>query len=137
MNLIYINELGPNYVGENIYEFIFSDNLDVDGEDWDSQPANGKPLPPNIKFIKKVGILKNPNINLNLIQNSDFFGVFDAVDGIIALGWENDESDFVLSSKDRRLVFRFGDNIKDVEDKLYARDIILKYEKKFADHETE
>ena len=27
--LIYVNGLGPNYKGDNLYEFIFSDNLDV------------------------------------------------------------------------------------------------------------
>ena len=25
--LIYVNELGPNYKGDNIYEFIFSDSF--------------------------------------------------------------------------------------------------------------
>jgi hypothetical protein len=25
--LIYVNELGPNYKGDNIYEFIFSDSV--------------------------------------------------------------------------------------------------------------
>ena len=54
MNLIYVNELGPNYKGDNIYEFIFSDIDDVWGEDWDATPSGGKPLPPQIEFIKKV-----------------------------------------------------------------------------------
>ena len=85
MKLIYINELGPNYKGDNIYEFIFSDLDDVWGEDWDSEPASGKPQPPEIQFIKRVGTLKNSLIELNLIQNSDFFGVYDSVDGVIAL----------------------------------------------------
>jgi hypothetical protein len=31
--LIYVNELGPNYKGDNIYEFIFSDTLD---EIWEN-----------------------------------------------------------------------------------------------------
>ena len=26
--LIYVNGLGPNYKGDNLYEFIFSDSLD-------------------------------------------------------------------------------------------------------------
>ena len=55
--LVYINGLGPNYKGDNIYEFIFSDTLDVFGENWDSKPANGYPLPPDIEYIKKVGTL--------------------------------------------------------------------------------
>jgi hypothetical protein len=55
MNLIYINELGPNFRGDNIYEFIFSDVDDAYGEDWDVEPAAGRPSPPKIDFIKKVG----------------------------------------------------------------------------------
>ena len=62
MNLVYVNELGPNYRGDNIYEFIFSDIDDVWGEDWDAEPAAGKPLPPNIDYIEKVGVLKNSEI---------------------------------------------------------------------------
>ena len=85
--LIYINGLGPNYRGNNLYEFIFSDELDVWGENWDSRPANGYPEPPEIKHIKKVGTLRNSSIQLELIQNSDFMGVTDAMEDIIALAW--------------------------------------------------
>ena len=88
MRLIYVNELGPNYKGDNIYEFIFSDVEEVWGEDWDSEPASGKPLPPNVEYIKKVGVLRNSDIELELVQNSDFFSVYDAVEDVISLGWE-------------------------------------------------
>ena len=81
MKLIFVNELGPNFKGDNIYEFIFSNLDDVWGEDWDAEPAAGKPLPPNINFIKHVGVLKNSEIDLELIQNSDFFGMYDSIDG--------------------------------------------------------
>ena len=61
--LIYINGMGPNYKGDNIYEFIFSDvNQDIWGENWESKPANGYPLPPDVEYIKKVGTLKNEKI---------------------------------------------------------------------------
>ena len=96
MNLVYVNELGPNYRGDNIYEFIFSDIDDVWGEDWDAEPAAGKPLPPNVEYIRKVGVLKNSEINLTLIQNSDFFGIYDAIEGVIALAWERSDSDDIL-----------------------------------------
>lgn len=132
MRLVYVNELGPNYKGDNIYEFIFSDVEDVIGDDWDSQPANGNPLPPYMKYIKKVGVLKNSGIQLNLIQNSDFFGFYDAIDGVIALAWEEENSDAILNDKQTRLVFHYGDSVKSVEDKIYERDIVLNYEKSFA-----
>ena len=136
MNLVYVNELGPNFRGDNIYEFIFSDIDDVWGDDWDAEPANGRPQPPNIDYVKKVGVLKNSEIELTLIQNSDFFGVYDAVDGVIALGWEKGDSDEILISKKKRLVFQYGETVESVENKLYERDIVLKWEKNLVNDET-
>jgi hypothetical protein len=136
MNLVYVNELGPNFRGDNIYEFIFSDVDDVWGDDWDAEPANGRPQPPNIDYVKKVGVLKNSEIELILIQNSDFFGVYDAVDGVIALGWEKGDSDEILINKRKRLVFQYGESVESVENKLYERDIVLKWEKNLVTDET-
>jgi hypothetical protein len=135
MNLVYVNELGPNFRGDNIYEFIFSDVDDVWGDDWDAEPANGRPQPPNIDYVKKVGVLKNSEIELTLIQNSDFFGVYDAVDGVIALAWEKGDSDEILISKKKRLVFQYGETVESVENKLYERDIVLKWEKNLVSDE--
>jgi hypothetical protein len=127
--LIYINGLGPNYKGDNIYEFIFSDTLEVWGENWESKPANGYPLPPDIEHIKKVGVLRNSDITLELIQDSDVFSLIDATDDVIALGWEkeNNELDFSVIT---RLVFKFGQTEEEVKNKLYERDIVLEFEKK-------
>jgi len=136
MKLIYVNELGPNYKGDNLYEFIFSDLDDVWGEDWDSEPAAGKPFPPEVHYVKKVGVLKNSKINLSLIQNSDFFGVYDAVDGVVALAWENSNSDNIIIDKQKRLVFNYGETVDSVEDKLYERDVVLKWEKNLVKNET-
>jgi hypothetical protein len=123
-NLIYVNGLGPNYKGDNLYEFIFSDSLDVWGESWESKPSNGYPGPPEIKYIKKVGVLRNTDIKLELIQNSDFFCIIDAIDDVVALAWETDDED------GKRLVFRFGMTEQEIKDKLYERDLILEFEKK-------
>jgi hypothetical protein len=128
--LIYVNELGPNYKGDNIYEFIFSDNLEnIWGENWESKPSNGYPLPPDLEFIRKVGTLKNDQVTLSVIQNSDNFSMLDSIDGVIALAWEN-ESDEVDFDRQKRLVFKFGDEEATVKDKLYERDIVLEFEKK-------
>jgi len=123
--LIFVNGLGPNYKGDNLYEFIFSDELDVWGDAWESKPSNGYPSPPEIKFIKKVGVLRNTDVKLELIQNSDFFCMIDALDDVVALAWEPDE---VMGQK--RLVFRFGQKEQEIKDKLYERDLILEFEKK-------
>jgi len=128
--LIYVNGLGQNYKGEHIYEFIFSDTTEgIWGQDWESKPSNGYPSPPDIKKIKKVGVLKNDIIKLSLIQNSDFFSMMDALDGVIALGWE-EENDLIDFNQMKRLVFKFGESEKDIKDKLYERDIVLEFEKK-------
>lgn len=133
MRLIYVNELGPNFKGDNVYEFIFSTQEDVWGDDWDVEPASGRPTPPHIQFIEKVGVLKNSGIELNLIQNSDFFSVFDSVEGVIALGWEDSDCEAVTDKKYTRLVFHYGESEKSVADKLYERDIILKWEKSLVE----
>jgi hypothetical protein len=136
MNLIYVNELGPNYKGDNIYEFIFSDTLEVWGEDWDVSPASGRPLPPNIDYIKKVGVLKNSDIELNLIQDSDLFSVYDSLEGVICLAWEKSDSEYVIDENYKRLVFSFGESMDSVSDKLYERDIVLSYENNLINHEN-
>ena len=131
MKLLFINELGPNYKQENIYEFIFGENTkEMWGEDWDSVPAHGKPGPPELQYIKEVGILNNTNIKLDLVQNSDYFSMEHALDNVLALGWETYEDEYE-DGEEERLVFHFGDKIEEVKDKLYARDIVLKFDKKF------
>lgn len=127
--LVYVNGLGSNYMGDNMYEFIFSNDIkDIWDDTWEAKPSNGYPKPPNIDFIKKVGTLKNTSIEFELIQNSDFFSFIDSIDGVIALAWEkeNDDVDFTIK---KRLVFKFGDTEQQVKDKLYERDVVLEFEK--------
>ena len=126
--LVYINGLGPNYKGDNIYEFIFSDNIEVFGENWESKPANGYPSPPDIEYVRKVGTLINEDVEFELVQNSDVFSMIDSMDGVLALGWEkeNNDKDFSLL---KRLVFHFGEKEANVKNKLYERDIVLQFEK--------
>jgi hypothetical protein len=123
--LTYVNGLGPNYKGDNLYEFIFSDSLDVWGEFWENKPSNGYPTPPELKYVKKVGVLRNTDIKLELIQNSDFFSMIDAIDDVVALAWETDEE-----NGQKRMVFRFGTTEQEIKDKLYEKDLILEFEKK-------
>ena len=129
MKLVYINKVGQNWKGNYIYEFLFSDiseSKDIDGEGWDSYPSSGNPEPPKGKFIKKTGGLVTP-MKLNMVQESDSFAMWDAVDGIIALAWEN--LDGYDEYPDSRLFFAFGENIKSIESKLYEKDLVLNYEK--------
>lgn len=124
--LIYVNGLGPNFRGDNLYEFIFSDEVEkqeVWGENWESKPSNGYPQPPDLKYVKNVGVLKNTEVKFELIQNSDYFSMVDAMDGVVALAWESDDSE-------DRMVFRFGMSQSEVSDILYSRDIVLSIDKK-------
>ena len=127
--LIYINGMGPNYKGDNIYEFIFSDTLEVWGDNWELKPANGYPTPPDVEHIKKVGVLTKGDISLELVQDSDLFSMLDSMDGVISLGWEKENNDIDFSII-KRLVFKFGKTEQVVKDKLYERDIVLEFEKK-------
>ena len=126
--LIYVNHVGKDYKGNSIYEFIFSDSIkNIDGDDWDVYPASGIPDVPHDRFIKTVGKLES-KLTLDVIQNSDTFAVWDAVDGVIALAWENINS--AAEYPDTRIYFKFGDTQEEVEEKLYERDLILEFNKK-------
>jgi hypothetical protein len=124
MYLLYINEQGKDYKGQRQYQFIFGDNKDFEFTmDWLKIPSSGQAEPPNIENITYVGTLKDTDIVLELVQNSDYFGLVDAVDNIIALGWEplgNLDDDYV-----KRLCFHYGDTIKKVENILCERKLKL------------
>ena len=121
--LIYVNHVGKDYMGNYVYEFIFSNTIEgVDGNEWDTYPASGRPEPPYPIYIKYVGKLES-ELKLDTVQNSDTFAIWDAIDGVIALAWEN--VDGYENYPDTRLCFRFGETYKDVEAKLYEKDLIL------------
>ena len=131
--LIFVNKIGKDYKGNYLYEFIFSDTTkNIDGEEWDTFPASGRPLAPHDHFIKRVGRLES-DLKFDVVQDSDTFAVWDAVDDVIALAWENINA--YDAYPDKRLCFRFGEPLKDVEAKLYEKDLILNYNK--ANHEKE
>jgi hypothetical protein len=130
MNLIYVNEIGSDYKGQKQYEFIFSESTELDIEEWYTIPASATSVSksPSIEFIDLVGLLKNTDLQLELIQNSDYFGVIDAADGVISLAWEK----FDFDSDNQRIFFRFGDSIESVTKKLKSRNYhLLKEEIKF------
>ncbi len=114
MKLLFINELGPNYKNENIYEFIFGkETEELWGDEWDARPAHGKPGPPELQYIESVGVLNNTKVSLDLVQNSDYFNMEHALDNVIALGWETYEDDYD-NGEEERLVFHFGEKLKEM-----------------------
>ena len=112
MHLIYVNEIGADYKGQKQYEFIFSKSSELDIDSWFDIPASisSQSKSPDIEYVDMVGLLKDTDLQLELIQNSDYFGVIDAVEGIIALGWEK----FDIDSDVDRLYFKFGEFLESV-----------------------
>ena len=132
MHLIYVNEIGSDYKGQKQYEFVFSETTEIDMGDWFVIPAsaNQRSKSPDIEYVDVVGLLKDTDLQLELIQNSDYFGVIDAVDGVIALAWEK----FNFDSEDERLTFKFGESLESVTKKLKQREyLLIKEEIKFKE----
>jgi hypothetical protein len=132
MKLIYVNEIGSDYKGQKQYEFIFSTSTEIDMDEWFVIPSSATSLPksPDIEYVDLVGLLKNTDLNLELVQDSDYFGVIDAVDGVVALAWEK----FNINSEDERLTFKFGESLDSVAKKLKQRGFpLIKEEIKFKD----
>lgn len=118
--LIYINCVGPSYDGKYSYEFMFTDDIEgVDGENWDTYPASGLPEPP-LEYTNSVRVIKT-DLKLTLIQNSDTFSLWDAVDDVIALAWE--ETKDYDEYPDVRISFKFGETIESIENKLYQKEL--------------
>lgn len=121
--------MGPNYLGNFVYEFIFGPSLeDVDGEEWGYE---AKAEPPHQEYISKVGVLENSKINFDVVQKNDSFTMYDAQEGVIALAWESYEGiDDNFKSEKTRIVFNYGDEEETVIEKLYSRDMKLKIKDK-------
>lgn len=123
MHLIYVNEIGSDYKGQKQYEFVFSETAEIDMGDWFVIPASAcqRSKSPDIEYVDVVGLLKDTDLQLELIQNSDYFGVIDAVDGVISMAWEK----FDFENTEERLTFKFGEPIENVTKKLKSRGFIL------------
>ena len=132
MNLIYVNEIGSDFKGQKQYEFIFSTSTEIDIEEWFVIPASAvsQSKSPEIEYVDLVGLLKNTDLQLELVQDSDYFGVIDAVDGVVALAWEK----FDFDNENERLTFKFGETLDSVTKKLRQREFhLLKEEIKFKE----
>ena len=123
MHLIYVNEIGADYKGQKQYEFIFSESTEIDNGEWFTIPASAtsRTKSPDVEYIHLVGLLKNTDLKLELIQDSDYFGVIDAVDGVIAMAWEK----FDFENEEERLTFKFGESLDNVTKKLAKRNYEL------------
>lgn len=128
MYLIYINRIGTTFKGENIFEFLFSDSTEWEWDDsWyeSSVMTETRELAPDESIVKLVGTLKTDELDLELVQEDGVRDIYNAVEGIIALGWEKlDEEDDI---PEKRRVFKFGDTKESVDVQLHEYDLALKY----------
>jgi len=132
MHLIYVNEIGSDYKGQKQYEFIFSKSTEIDMDEWFIIPASASSLPksPEVEYVDLIGLLKNTELHLELVQDSNYFGVIDAVDGVVAMAWEK----FDINSDTERLTFKFGESLESVTKKLKQREyLLIKEEIKFKE----
>jgi hypothetical protein len=92
-------------------------------DEWFKIPASSSfhSKSPDIEYVDLVGLLKNTDLLLELVQDSDYFGVIDAVDGVVAMAWEK----FDFDSENERLTFKFGESLESVTKKLKLRDYTL------------
>tara|TARA_R110002020_G_scaffold138469_7_gene308541 strand:+ start:10456 stop:10863 length:408 start_codon:yes stop_codon:yes gene_type:complete len=128
MYLIYINRIGTTFKGEHIFEFLFSNSVEWEwDETWyeSSVMTDTRELSPNESIIKVVGTLKTDEFNLELVQEDGVRDIYNAVEGIIALGWEKLEDEEEIPEK--RRVFNFGDTKESIDEQLYEYDLALKY----------
>jgi hypothetical protein len=109
---------------ENSFRFYFTNKekiTDVVGDNWNLL-CNFTVKPPYKGYIEETYIAKSKKIEFDLLAESDFFTYNDGADNIIALCWELSEN----QTSYKKLVFHFGETLKDVEDKLFSREIIFK-----------
>ena len=128
MYLIYINRIGTTFKGEHMFEFLFSNSIEWEwDESWyeSSVMTETRELAPNENIISLVGSLKTDEFNLELVQEDGVRNIYNAVEGIIALGWEKLEDEGEIPEK--RRVFNFGDTKESVDGQLYEYDLALKY----------
>jgi len=128
MYLIYINRIGKTFKGENMFEFLFSNSTEWEwDESWyeSSVMTDTRDLAPDESIIKLVGSLRTDEFDLELVQEDGVRDIYNAVEGIIALGWEKlqDDEDY----PEKRRVFKFGDTKEMVDEQLYEYDLVLKY----------
>ena len=128
MYLIYINRIGTTFKGEHIFEFLFSSSVEWEWDDsWyeSSVMTDTRELAPDESIVKIVGTLKTDLFDMELVQEDGVRDIYNAVEGIIALGWEKLEDEEEIPEK--RRVFNFGDTKESVDEQLYEYDLSLKY----------
>jgi len=129
LKLIFIRIIGSNYKGEDIYEFMFSDNYeDAVGVNWEKIQFDGA-NPPEDEYINEVGTVITNKIELSLLSENENFRYLDGVFDIMPLAYEYIDDYSLHSSLNIELLkFRFGETKESVTKKLFSKEINIKFE---------
>ena len=121
--LCYVKFLGTDIDGLNIYEFLFTQSIDSFwGENFEIFPSClCTELIPDEKEYDMVKTLKT-ELKLSLAQESCCTSYQDAIDGIIAIAYE-DMSLYEFYPEDGRLVLHFGLTYEQCVEKLNNKGI--------------
>lgn len=129
LKLMYVLKVGENFNGEGIYEFIFSSNDDFVPDEELGWNKRGKDVacPPDKEDIDLVVGFKTDYFKLICLHELNDRKYIDGYYRIHAIAY--DDTDFENSygiEYNDVLVFHYGDSFRDVENKLYKREIIFK-----------
>ena len=135
LKLLYVNFMGNDLDGRNIYQFLFGTDEQADVfwvEDFDVKPAGiVRNFFVDDSQYDDVRILKVNKIKLDLAQENTCFSMQDCRDNCVALAYENldnldNDPDFEYP-EDGRLVFHFGMTMLDVEMVLVKRNLQMSF----------
>lgn len=133
--MLYVNFLGNDLDGRNIYQFLFGTDEQADVfwvEDFDVKPAGVvRDFYVDDSQYEEVRELKVYKIRLDLAQDNTCFSMQDCRDNCVALAYENldnlDNDPNFEYPEDGRLVFHFGMTMLDVEMVLAKRELQMSF----------
>lgn len=103
---------------------LLKNQIQCGGDDFEQFPAGlCMNLTPNEEDYDTIKTIKT-NIKLALIQDSTCFGMQDAMDGIVAIGYE-DISDYEEYPEDGRLILHYGITYNECEELLANKNIVF------------
>lgn len=124
-NLCFIKFVGTDSDGLNVYELLFTDNIeDVWGENWEYTPSClVRDLMPFDENFNEVYTIKT-EIKFKLAQDSCCFNMQDCIDGCVCLACE-DLVGYEEYPEDGRLVIHFGVELEELEELLAKKNIVM------------
>ena len=123
--LCYVQFVGVDMDGKNIYDFLFTDHVDTFWFD----NAEYKPM----GLLNKNNIVIDDyqdskrlvtEIKFDLIQDSTCFGYQDCIDGCVSISYENIDT-YDSYPEDGRLVFHYGMTMDEVEELLAKKNLVF------------